>query len=750
MNNLSNEKIINLIDERKLSKLAFLDECWRSSEDEWHSGFYYFIKDLKIEDKTEVFQHVVSRFGNESDAYCYLGKTANMIFQEKDVSNYFFKKAIELNPYHKVANWELYKSCYDIKYALVSIAEHYKSGEFKEISLKVDRICVTKNDTLQISEHEWEEIKLILEDNRIPQYNKFDLLILANLRLDCWDSGVDAIRSSYYVESDILQDYYNKGLITLETVLDKLSSFDVRNFVSDNYNRAYLHFIDTKNYTQLQYLAEEIISIAFKNSDFSCVCECYEKIDGDKICYSSSPVFLYYQMSLIEEGRSLQSKDESIIIRNSYLYRDESKALYLAFLVKKHLKKIEVLFSQEKYLNSNIRNIQSYILARKKLDSVDLLNHFIHERLEDELNNLVDKWDDAYNRERLDELKRKFLVQEINGEELEQMILLSINCKMYDYAINLIENYHESNFPTVDTRRYLGCCYKSKNIHERAVVEYNHALEIMHSAKDYDHYVISEIVHYSKEHNLQIISDKDFKLLKKEFNIDICNSFKLPLYLSANGRGLFKYSTFNVNTIDSLINQYFYLSEKNQLNDPIEMPPLDGEDHNDLIDSNYRICSFSENSNSMLMWSHYADDHKGIMVEYRFGSFFPNGIGIGEVHYDENIKRNKNRGLFIFNQHLLTKNKEWSYENEVRVFSSQHKKVGFVKHHYPSHEHDKIDAEIACITLGYKFPNDQIELVKNLLSVINKRNNEGSQISLRQAYISNDNNFSLCYRDIAL
>ena len=30
------------------------------------------------------------------------------------------------------------------------------------------------------------------------------------------------------------------------------------------------------------------------------------------------------------------------------------------------------------------------------------------------------------------------------------------------------------------------------------------------------------------------------------------------------------------------------------------------------------ITAFSENNKSLLMWSHYADSHKGICVEYSF------------------------------------------------------------------------------------------------------------------------------------
>ncbi|CAH8236453.1 hypothetical protein VAEU17_4400140 [Vibrio aestuarianus] len=54
-------------------------------------------------------------------------------------------------------------------------------------------------------------------------------------------------------------------------------------------------------------------------------------------------------------------------------------------------------------------------------------------------------------------------------------------------------------------------------------------------------------------------------------NILLVNSFQWDRFLCSEKGSLYKYSPFNLNTLDSLINQYFYLPQKNQLNDPIEM-----------------------------------------------------------------------------------------------------------------------------------------------------------------------------------
>ena len=47
--------------------------------------------------------------------------------------------------------------------------------------------------------------------------------------------------------------------------------------------------------------------------------------------------------------------------------------------------------------------------------------------------------------------------------------------------------------------------------------------------------------------------------------------------------------------------------------------------HSDFLHDNYCLC-LSENNSSVLMWSHYADNHKGICIEYDFESIKNNKL----------------------------------------------------------------------------------------------------------------------------
>lgn len=89
------------------------------------------------------------------------------------------------------------------------------------------------------------------------------------------------------------------------------------------------------------------------------------------------------------------------------------------------------------------------------------------------------------------------------------------------------------------------------------------------------------------------------------------------------------------------------------------------------------ILSLTKREDSLLMWSHYADQHRGIVIGVRAGhTFFQPGNGIGidglkgvtytsarpEIELGKPLDMpNVNDALFF------TKSPEWSYEEEIRV-----------------------------------------------------------------------------------
>lgn len=82
------------------------------------------------------------------------------------------------------------------------------------------------------------------------------------------------------------------------------------------------------------------------------------------------------------------------------------------------------------------------------------------------------------------------------------------------------------------------------------------------------------------------------------------------------------------------------------------------------------ILCLSKNSNSLLMWSHYADEYKGAVVEFdEKNEFFE---GLCAVQYEENrpklnfsLLKDDTENIRI--SELYYKPKEWGYENEFRI-----------------------------------------------------------------------------------
>lgn len=74
-----------------------------------------------------------------------------------------------------------------------------------------------------------------------------------------------------------------------------------------------------------------------------------------------------------------------------------------------------------------------------------------------------------------------------------------------------------------------------------------------------------------------------------------------------------------------------------------------------------------------LMWSHYADYHKGFCVKYVFPSSLTLDddkqkhelLKLGEINYVESMGYNQD---LTFNQAFFTKSRAWEYENEKRLF----------------------------------------------------------------------------------
>ncbi len=84
------------------------------------------------------------------------------------------------------------------------------------------------------------------------------------------------------------------------------------------------------------------------------------------------------------------------------------------------------------------------------------------------------------------------------------------------------------------------------------------------------------------------------------------------------------------------------------------------------------VCCFSKTSHGSLMWSHYADSHKGVCFGFNIDPIHLDSktyFSVGEVTYMEKIipLNSANDETSVLPYWIYTKSHIWSYEQEVRA-----------------------------------------------------------------------------------
>ncbi len=159
--------------------------------------------------------------------------------------------------------------------------------------------------------------------------------------------------------------------------------------------------------------------------------------------------------------------------------------------------------------------------------------------------------------------------------------------------------------------------------------------------------------------------------------------------------------------LDIFLDNLLYAASYREMNDPMEAHFYRAEMSREEISNLYkllskkRICCFegarSEFPKNKLMWSHYADSHRGVCLKVSLGKL-PKGWEELPVSYTEY----KPKGTDV-NQILSFKTKDWSYENEVRFVQTVEK----------SKTPAKLKVKIEAVYFGLKMKaKDKSRLVK--------------------------------------
>ena len=156
----------------------------------------------------------------------------------------------------------------------------------------------------------------------------------------------------------------------------------------------------------------------------------------------------------------------------------------------------------------------------------------------------------------------------------------------------------------------------------------------------------------------------------------------------------FKFYSANLNNVASLHENYFWLSNPKDFNDPFDCNLNLIEHENDVIKSmdvrkkrndisNIGVTCFTEVINEPLLWAHYTNNYLGFAIEFNSKSITVQ-LDKNErkctfnpvLYFDEFIKV-KNTDDFALEYLLTAKSEKWSYEKEWRFIASVDDKIPY-------------------------------------------------------------------------
>jgi hypothetical protein len=215
-----------------------------------------------------------------------------------------------------------------------------------------------------------------------------------------------------------------------------------------------------------------------------------------------------------------------------------------------------------------------------------------------------------------------------------------------------------------------------------------------------------------------LFDQKDWKVIENGVSQD------------SSTKSLYKYFSLTKNSLDSLKNNYVYLSNPKDFNDPFdcnrnliiqkkkEIKEWEYvETLNDI--SEIGISSFSQNGMEPLLWSHYANSYRGFCLKFK--SDFLNKknkelVKLKKVIYSDSPNPiSINLKFSNFYQFILKLN-NWSYEKEWRLLFQN-----------PSSVNNKCyfdESSIEEISIGYKFMEPRNNEEKNLKDQFDKLRKE--------------------------
>ncbi|MGB1158401.1 MAG: tetratricopeptide repeat protein [Porticoccaceae bacterium] len=228
---------------------------------------------------------------------------------------------------------------------------------------------------------------------------------------------------------------------------------------------------------------------------------------------------------------------------------------------------------------------------------------------------------------------------------------------------------------------------------------------------------------YGNWGNALFLSNK-YKLATKKYRKAIILAFAKISNNYDYTRELFKFTAINKDTLSNLANKQVFFQNPSNFNDPLDSPLItqhEAQIPKPLRDLVLKVRVFSlarqhvrgkKPYSSILMWSHYADQHKGLCIGYKFkGDLFgKHSLCLGDINYTNTIRDDYWQSVeSTIKSGFFQKYQSWRYEHESRIIWLP------MKDNCNGCMEMSDGIEISSVTFGYKTSDSDIALVKQLL-----------------------------------
>lgn len=150
---------------------------------------------------------------------------------------------------------------------------------------------------------------------------------------------------------------------------------------------------------------------------------------------------------------------------------------------------------------------------------------------------------------------------------------------------------------------------------------------------------------------------------------------------------------------------------------------------NELL-ANVGVCSLTSNQYNLLLWAHYANNHKGFCVEYRVNEESEFKKSLRKVVYENEYPQIRLKEFAVKNFHerndwafymATVKANDWKYEDEWRLVTKHPGNYFFERQ------------EIVCVFLGARCDKEDISRIQKAV----KEYENGKNIPIVRVYLKN-------------